>query len=392
MNNSNFTAFKQLFKKPPGINRPTDVSTDIDRPSGRFALLFAKMTFTPKSRRRLYERLSAPIEAGVRTKDALQMLFQRAAFKSETDTHAIILRNMLFSIDHGSKPSDGLAQFIPLNELLILRAGEEQGDLASAFKRAAKTIDTEVKIKRTVRKALISPISYVAGLIGVMWYLGTFVGPALAGVLPMEEWGGRASFIADVSMFVTSLLFPITIIALITLFLFLLFMQKRYTGRARVYLDKIPPFSLFRVQQGATWLTTYSAMLQAGRRMDSTLEELQEISGRYKNYYLAHRTEQILDEISHGASDIGNAMERTGTNFPDEELISDLVMQSSLTDFDERIEIIADRWVENTAENVEAIAKKINTLVFILIFAFFGMFIFGIVDLNQQLASSVRSY
>jgi type II secretory pathway component PulF len=392
MDASTFSNIKSLFSKPPGVNKPADVSTDIEKPCSRFAILFGKMTFTPKSRRRLYERLSAPIEAGVRTKDAIQMLYQRAAFKSQTETHAIILRNMLFTIDHGSKPSDGLADFIPLNELLILRAGEEQGDLASAFKRAAKTIDTEVKMKKTVRKALASPSLYLVGLIGVMWYLGTYVGPSLAGVLPMEEWSGRASFIAELSLFVASLWFPVAIILIITLFIVLLFMQKRYTGKARVYLDKIPPFSLYRVEQGATWLTTYSAMLQAGRRMDSTLEELHAVSGKYKNHYLAHRTEQILYEIAHGASDIGNAMERTGTNFPDEELISDLVMQSSLTDFDERVEIIADRWVDNTAENVEAVAKKINMFVFLLIFGFFGMFIFGVVDLNQQLASSVRSY
>jgi len=172
----------------------------------------------------------------------------------------------------------------------------------------------------------------------------------------------------------------------------LLWSQKRITGKWRIYLEKIPPYSLFRVLQGASWLTTYSSMLQSGRRVESILVELIFMAERDGNKYLADRTYKIMVENAAGAENIGIAMERAGTAFPDNELIADLVMQSSLTNFDQRIEVLADRWINDSVKRVQKIARLINGITFLVLCSVITMIVMGVISLQQQIASSMGAF
>lgn len=371
---------------------PQEVNVDIDHPGNKYLIAITKKTFSASARRRMYERLASPIEAGVPIKSAISQLYQRAAFKSETETQAIVLRNVLYTLNNGEQVSDGLYGFVPLNELLLLRAGEEKGDLSSAMFRAADAIEAQSKVKSAIKKSTAKPIMLLVVLMIAMYVIGAHVAPQMDAILPMDQWRGQAAFVAKIATVVNSLWFPIILASLIGFLALILYSQKRAIGGWRTHADNFPPYSLYRVMQGASWLTTYSAMLQSGRRVESILTELLLLSEKDKNYYLADRTRKILIENAAGAENIGIAMERAGTNFPDNELIADLVMQSSLTNFDERIDILARRWIDNAVVRVESIAAVMNVVALLLLSTFIGGFVMGVIALNQQIASSLGGF
>lgn len=371
---------------------PQDISTQISTPSSKFLVWIASKTQSADARARLYERLASPLSSGVGIQVAIGQLYQRAAFKSETETMAIMLRYVLFSLNQGQSVSDGLAKFIPLNELLLLRAGEARGDLAGALWQAADTVRSVQKVRSAIMGAATKPSIMVSLLFVAMFIIGSFVMPKIASVFPMEEWKGGASVLALLSLWVNSLWFPATIAGLLGFAVVVFCSLKRWTGKGRAALDAMPPYSLYRVMQGAGWLTTLSSMLQAGRSIRDCLDDLLVLAKRDGNRYVVSRTARIIRENERGAENIGESMERAGYNFPDSEIIADLVMQSSLADFDQRIGVLASNWIDESVERVQKIASVMTSISLLAVGAFIMTFVLGVLSLNQQLASQMQSF
>lgn len=371
---------------------PQDVSTNINSPGKPMLIWIASKTMGADARLRLYERLASPLQAGVGIQTAIGQLYQRAAFKSETETMAIMLRYVMFSLNEGKAFSDGLAPFIPLSELLIIKAGEAKGDLSGSLFKAASTVRSVQRIKSAVVGAMAKPAIFTALLFVAMFIVGSFVVPKVATVFPSEDWTGGAAALAMIGNWTTSIYFPMTIGGMFLLIFLLTLTLKRWKGDMRTAFDKIPPYSLYRILQGAGWMTTLSAMLQSGRSIRATLQDLEDLARKDGNAYLTVRTQRIVVENERGAENIGIAMERAGVNFPDEEIISDMVMQSSLTNFDERIGIIADQWISDSVERVQRIASVLTTLSLLGVGGFIVTFVMGVMSLNSQIASSMQGF
>lgn len=369
-----------------------EVSTNISHPGKPFFIWMASKTMGNDARMRFYERLASPLSAGVGIQTAIGQLYQRAAFKSETETMAIMLRYVMFSLNEGKAFSDGLAPFIPLSELLIIRAGESRGDLADALFKASNTVRSVKRIKSAVIGALAKPLIFIALLLLAMFIIGSFVVPKISAVFPSDEWEGGAAALAMIGNWTNSLYFPVTILGMVLCGIGISFTLKRWKGPWRRAFDKIPPYSLYRILQGAGWMTTMSAMLQSGRSIRATLVDLESLARRDGNAYLASRTQLIVVENERGAENIGIAMEKAGVQFPDEEIIADMVMQSSLSNFDERIGIIAEQWIADSVERVQRIAGILTSVSLLAVGAFVLTFVMGVMSLNQQIASSMQGF
>ncbi|MFU7556984.1 pilus assembly protein, partial [Pseudomonas paraeruginosa] len=75
-------------------------------------------------------------------------------------------------------------------------------------------------------------------------------------------WSGAAAFLYDMSQFVIHY-GAITLIGILV-FLFLVFASLPYLrGGLRVHLDKLPPWSVYRMLHGSTFLLNVGVMIQA---------------------------------------------------------------------------------------------------------------------------------
>jgi len=379
-------------KSKPKPKNPQEVSTNIKSPGKPFLIWMASKTMGADARLRFYERLASPLEAGVGIQSAIGQLYQRAAFKSETETMAIMLRYVMFSLNEGKAFSDGLAPFIPLSELLIIKAGESRGDLAGSLFKAAGTVRSVKRIKSAVMGALAKPAIFMSLLLFAMYIVGSFVVPKISAVFPSEDWTGGAAALAVIGNWTASVYFPLSILCFILFVIFVIFTLKRWAGGFRKSFDKAPPYSLYRILQGAGWMTTLSAMLQSGRSIRATLQDLEDLARKDGNSYLSSRTQRIVVENERGAENIGIAMEKAGMNFPDEEIIADMVMQSSLSNFDERIGIIADQWIADSVEKVQRISGILTSVSLLAVGGFVLTFVLGVMSLNQQIASSMQGF
>lgn len=372
--------------------KPREVSLDISKPDGKLLIWLAARFATSTTRLRIYRRIEAPVSAGVNVRTAVGQLYQRSAFKSETETSAIILRYLLYSMSHGKSVSQGLEPFIPLNEQLLIKSGEDKGDLAGALSRASNLIVKMNKVNSTIQSAVAKPMLLLTVLVFMIFIVGSFVLPKIAAVFPMDRWTGGAASLATVAKWVNSPIFLYSVGTFIALIIVVLLSRKRWSGFGRNFADKLPPYNFYRVQQGAAWLSTLSSMLQAGRSIKGCLKDLYYLSERNKNRYISSRTLKIIRENELGAENVGYAMEEAGDSFPDAEVIADLVMRSSLSNFDEQISMIAEEWVENSLETVQKAASVLMMLSLLALGSFIGMFILGVISLNTQIGADMQGF
>lgn len=381
-----------MFSRKVKPQRPRDVSLEINKPNGKAWLWLASKLATSSTRLKLYQRIEAPVSAGVNVKTAVGQLYQRAAFKGETEVSAVILRYLLYSLSHGKSVSEGLEPFIPLNEQLLIRSGENKGDLAGALSRAGNIIKKMKKVNSTILSAVAKPVMLLSVLLLMIFIVGYSVLPKIDAVFPMDRWSGGAATLATIAKWVNSPIFLYSIAGLMGAITLVLLSRKRWAGFGRKFADKLPPYNFYRVQQGASWLSTLSAMLQAGRSIKECLRDLYNLSAKNHNRYIASRTLKIIRENELGAENIGYAMEEAGDDFPDSEVIADLVMRSSLSDFDAQITMIADDWVESSLETVEKAASILLMLALLALGGFIGAFVFGVISLNTQIGAEMQGF
>ena len=99
------------------------------------------------------------------------MLYRRERFKGARRAETIVLRSLIYRLASGGDITGGLAEFVPVNEQLAVRAGETHGNLAEAFYSASRSISAI----RDMRSALIKAVTIpVAGtLIMIVGFYGT---------------------------------------------------------------------------------------------------------------------------------------------------------------------------------------------------------------------------
>jgi type II secretory pathway component PulF len=82
---------------------------------------------------------------------------------------------------------------------------------------------------------------------------------------------------------------------------------------------------------------------------------------------------------------LGDALYKSGYNFPDEEIISDLQIYANLRGFDQNLIWITRSWVDSLVEQVTITMKVLNTVVLMLIAIVIGCLITAFYDIFQQI-------
>lgn len=343
---------------------------------------FAKLLFTGSDRRRLYQKLGRMLDNGVPIILALKSIRdRRIKHTSKTDGMVIALEEWIEAMNNGARFADASSEWVPMQERMLLVAGERSGNMSSAFASAVNVMETVGKIKSAVISGALYPL--IVGALGLMmsYLFGSKIFPAFFKIAPEDRWTGLAVSAISFSHFVQNWMVIVVIIVLALISL-MVWSFPRWDGPLRVKLDKFPPYSIYRTVVGSTWLIAMSAMVDAGERIEDALVKMKIGSG----LWLGNRIEACLSGMREGHN-MGDALARSGHNFPDPEIIDDLGVYSAISGFDAALATLGAEWTETSVSQVQIGMKVLFVAGIFAVTALLSFLISGLLSMELQLST-----
>jgi type II secretory pathway component PulF len=160
--------------------------------------------------------------------------------------------------------------------------------------------------------------------------------------------------------------------------------MARWTGATRLWVETIPPWSIYRMWQGSAFLLSLASMMTAGVKID---EKSLKLIASGSSPYLRERARAISQRIS-GGQNLGEAMASTGHSFPDAELIDDFRIYASLKGFDQNVINVTKEWVSDVEQQIESAMRIINGATLVLIALTIGTILMSLFGIVQQIQDS----
>ena len=308
-----------------------------------------RMNFSGQRRLRFYRKLATMLKNKIPLANALYTLYnQYSKDGTKPDvTEAAFIARWLKAVREGDDYVDALKGWVPDSELMIIQAGKNT-DLARTMFDAIRLSEGMSRIRKCITEGLRQPAILFAAMIGAFYFFGTTILPSFAQIVPPDKWTGSASTLADVCTFVVEdgLLVVIGVSLLIGL---LSWAMPNWTGRFRALVDRYPPFSLYRLWIGSGFLLSAAALTRSNVLPMTMLRDMRSMASPW----LCERIDKALVELINGAKNIGEALQRTKMDFPDKDIVDDIMIYASLGNFEEALDIVAREWMENGIERIQ---------------------------------------
>ena len=157
-----------------------------------------------------------------------------------------------------------------------------------------------------------------------------------------------------------------------------------WSGRVRAMFDKLPPWSVYKIQVSVGWLMSLGAMVSAGVAIPDAMRMLADSANRYLKSIL----ERALKYIANGEN-LGRALAHTGRDFPDSEIIGDLTIYADMNGFDENLNQVANDYLDESVRKMEKISNTLNSLGILLVSAIIAWVVLGTFQMQDQITSAL---
>lgn len=348
------------------------------------ALRFAKWNMDAKTRMGIYEKLGKFIANGVPITQALAEIHLHLSIDGTKPNNpkAQAVEQWRKTVLNGQPFARALQGWAPKNEISLLEAGEISG----RFDQAVQDVLFVYKAGKRIRSALaglVYPLFLMCTTGLYMYIFGTQVVPAFDAILPKEHWQGTGHTMALMAEFVQTGLLPL-VIFLVIMVIFILSTMAIWTGRARRVFDRFPPWSIYRLVVGSNFLISFSALLNAGISVPDALQILaRNASPWYRERLLATRLQML-----NGARNIGDALHRTGLNFPSWEMIIDIRSYSALAGFDDMLNKLSREWLDDAVVGINRQLDVFRNIAIVVMGLIFMWLAAGMFELQQQLSDA----
>ncbi len=343
------------------------------------------MEFNAKARERLYRKLAQLLKNGVSLDRALEQIAMIEGKRRHVGT-AALLRRWRSSIQNGVNFGQCVAPFVPSSESLLLESGGNSGRLEESFMNAAEAVAQARRVKGAIISAGSYPVLLITVLCAALVMASHKIIPAFAEVLPVEEWQGAAAFVASLTESIrdNGLVYLSTMLGIVFV---VAFSMPRWTGRTRLLVEGIAPWSIYRMWQGSSFLLAVAALMSSGVKLDDVA--LRRLAAR-ASPYLKERIVAVSRQLSAGHN-LGESLNRAGHNFPEGELIDDLRIYATLKGFELNLATITREWVGEVEGKVVAAMKILNTIALVLIAVTIGLLVSSIFGVVQQIQDSANA-
>ena len=338
----------------------------------------------------LYEIIEMYISNNIGLTTAIKDIYdiENKGGKKSTSTNAVVLYYVYAARNSGLTLWEALSPWVPDAEVQIIRAGEVSGDhaLAASLKDSIKLIESKKRIFSAVAKGVSYPIFLGAMLVLLLYQVSTNMVPQFLKIVPAEKWTGSALTLKMIADLVIGYGGPLVLGVVVLIAWVIWSMPNLSKAKLRVYLDRVPPWSIYRMLNGSTFLLNVALMLQAQISLNDTLK----IMMNSANPWLRMRIAATLQHYKDGGN-FGEALARAGYEFPDARAIQFLRLLSEQPKFEKKMAVFGERWLEKSVKDIQKASGVLLLVSIGAIGTFLGLVVSGIFSI-QQLASTVVNH
>lgn len=347
---------------------------------------FAKMAFSGQKKVRIIRQIQRLVHAGVPITKTLEMLwhlYSKSGAKPK-EPLALMIREWQGRLNQGKSLATSMHGWISVPEEMIIEAGEQSENLATALDDALQAQNAGRGIRNAILGGLAYPAVLLGSLIAMLWGFSTKIVPTFETILPAEKWTGNAAVMHDVSAFVVAWL-PLGGAIFGGSITLMILSMPILLGPVRKYLDWIPPWSVFKITQGASFMISMRGFISAGTTVPEALRNMLKIG----NPYFKERVAGILSKINMGRN-LGEAMLEAGYNFPDDAIAGEVSIYAELDNLDVSLDILAKEWINGAVDRAKTIAKLINNVMLFAVAGTIGYIALSMFELQDLVTQSAN--
>lgn len=354
--------------------------------AGPITLAYSKFVVMHSTERRLmiYNKLQSLLKNHFSMMDALERLYHTASNEGRdpSDTFAIAIIEWTKQIKNGESFSTAVQGWVPQTEVLTLSVGDI-ANLELALENTIRAVEGMRKMKEPVVEATVYPLFLMLLVSFLVYGVGAYMVPPMEEAVPDVVWRGTAKSLIDLSHFVQDHPIPLfTFFPIITVIIYWSF--PRWRGQSRVFFDRIPPWSIYRIFVGVGWLLSLAALVRAGTPVSRAMQVLRQDA----TPYLRRRINAALYYINNGEN-LGDALDMTNLRFPDQEIIGDLKIYAELDNFSEALTNLSNQWLDNSTKIIEKMSAIINSFAILSIALFVAWVVMGTFAMQDQMVQNM---
>ena len=351
----------------------------------KLEIFYAKMVcrFSKEKRISIWRKLVSLLKNDftlVNALNRLQMVESHGGAKPN-EPFAICMREWEKNLERGKSFAEATRGWIPSEETLLLTSGN-MSSLIVALENVGRIITANKRISSAVFGAIAYPLLLLVLVFGIIIMVGLYLVPPLAEVagegMVWTGWAASLIWLSDIA----ARYWHIVVVVLIALGFFIWWSLPRLSGRLRAMLDKLPPWNIYKIRLSVGWMMSLAAMVSSGVAIPDAMRILADNANRYLR--------RILDETLHyiaNGDNLGNALENTGMDFPNAELIGDLTIYADMTEFDKNLTQISNDYLENSVKKIESVSNALNTIGILLISAVIAWIVMGTFQMQDQITA-----
>lgn len=346
----------------------------------------AKLSFRGQKKTRIMRQLQRLINAGVPLSKTLEMIHQLYSKngKKPKEPIALMIKEWQSRLRQGKSLSFSMRGWITRSEEMIIEAGEQSDQLSQSLEDALKANSAGKAIRKAILGGIAYPCVMFLAVVAMIYGFATGIVPTFETIVPAEEWTGNAAIMHKIASFVQNWL-AVCAMALAGFLISVFITMPVITGPIRPILDKFPPYSIYKITQGASFMISMRGFLAAGVPIPEALRKMMKDS----NPYFKERVSAVLAKVNSGRN-LGEALQDAGHNFPDNDISGEIQIYAGLDNFSDSIDILAKEWIDNSIEKAALAAKVINNVMLVLMGATIGYIAMSMFELQDIITKSAQ--
>lgn len=318
----------------------------------------SKASFGMTKRIAMYEQISAMMNESMPIIDVIRDLEIIYKTENKNDPRVYMLGCWRKAMEQNGSILKEIVHWVPESEVVMFKTAEETGEWVKCLESLIFQVEKQSEIKKAVLGQMGYPVFLSVFLILVLYGFGGFGVPMLSEMLPVERWPQFSMPLHDISVFIATKIHYVLLF--IVIFLVVVFyVQAKYVGKGREYLDKFPPYSIYKAMQGASFLISLASLLKSGIPIIESVKIIESNSSPW----MKSKIKDINRAFGKGETGAGALITKGHASMFNRDVRVQIRAYSKLAQMDRAMYKIGVVAIEITAANVRAITGLIKMMM-----------------------------